>query len=429
MLEVLDTRLLSRNECEVFQPARLAGLNHVLALDKEQQLNVIDSWDYNVSLVRGGHGFIYAVFQVYPLLPTAQENIGKAIRRRWTGSPGDIETKRAILACLSTSVTAINFVDLVEQGIDDYTTNARGDVGSLLRIEAAKAAGVICKSNKSDSSKLELFKRLFGKVLRLAAEKLDKVRTEGQSAVAGVLDQRYILLDDQSSIANQLSQAAIFQQYSTSSTPYFAFLLNLTNPKGPLAQQYDSMWLMEMMQGFITSADTGSEELVRASRAALVEFCYNDANQHAVSTNLKEMMKISIGNDRILVPTMEIMCFLFDYAIFKEDFEYGTHPTASVLTNSTSLGSLFILAQRAHYKTGNVRKLEAAVKIYGCLAVCQYAKATDKLTSLLLHPIPLIRNQAADTLFSVTGGLGKGVNWVTAKKADVETLRKALAAA
>lgn len=49
----------------------------------------------------------------------------------------------------------------------------------------------------------------------------------------------------------------------------------------------------------------------------------------------------------------------------------------------------------------------------------------DKLTSLLLHPFPKVRNEAADTLFAVTG-MGKGVNWVKAGKEELRKLREEL---
>ncbi len=49
----------------------------------------------------------------------------------------------------------------------------------------------------------------------------------------------------------------------------------------------------------------------------------------------------------------------------------------------------------------------------------------QKLTSMLLHKFPKVRNGAADTLFATTGA-GKGVNWVKAKQGDLERLRKTM---
>jgi len=77
--------------------------------------------------------------------------------------------------------------------------------------------------------------------------------------------------------------------------------------------------------------------------------------------------------------------------------------------------------QKAHYKTGNIRKLEAAVKLYGGL-IEVYPEALQKLATMLLHPFPKIRNEVADTLFAARG-LGKEVDWVKANKADLERLK------
>ena len=87
--------------------------------------------------------------------------------------------------------------------------------------------------------------------------------------------------------------------------------------------------------------------------------------------------------------------------------------------------SLYLLVQKAHYKTGNVRKLEAAIKLYGGM-VQVYPEALQKLTSMLLHPFPKVRNQVADTLFAISG-VGKGVDWTRARKQDLERLKTQLA--
>jgi hypothetical protein len=82
------------------------------------------------------------------------------------------------------------------------------------------------------------------------------------------------------------------------------------------------------------------------------------------------------------------------------------------------------LVQKAHYKTGNIRKLEAAVKLYGGLTEV-YPEPLTKLSSMLLHPFPRVRNLVAEELF-VAKGVGKGVNWVKAGKVELGSIRKEL---
>jgi tubulin-specific chaperone D len=80
--------------------------------------------------------------------------------------------------------------------------------------------------------------------------------------------------------------------------------------------------------------------------------------------------------------------------------------------------------QKAHYKTANVRKLEASVKVYGGLLEV-HPEAIQKLTSMLLHPFPKVRDHVADVLF-VKKGVGKGVNWTKASKEDLNRLLEEL---
>lgn len=58
--------------------------------------------------------------------------------------------------------------------LNDYTTDRRGDVGSLVRLEAIQAAGIILPKNSGSSR--DRFRDIVGCLCRLAAEKLDKVR-------------------------------------------------------------------------------------------------------------------------------------------------------------------------------------------------------------------------------------------------------------
>jgi tubulin-specific chaperone D len=74
-----------------------------------------------------------------------------------------------------------------------------------------------------------------------------------------------------------------------------------------------------------------------------------------------------------------------------------------------------------------VRKLEAAIKLYGGLLEVSpdRAKVLEKLTGILLHPFPRVRNLVAEELW-VRCGVGKGVNWVKAGKEDLVRLRGVL---
>jgi hypothetical protein len=96
-----------------------------------------------------------------------------------------------------------------------------------------------------------------------------------------------------------------------------------------LFQYQTSQWRLELFEGLVSSADTGSEDLIRVSRAALADFCeckiLSGKKLHDqidpkgfVCESLFEVAKRNISNDKVLVPTLEVMSFLFDAGIMQQ---------------------------------------------------------------------------------------------------------------
>lgn len=59
---------------------------------------------------------------------------------------------------------------------------------------------------------------------------------------------------------------------------------------------------------------------------------------------------------------------------------------------SPSLKKLFLLTQKAHFKSSNIPRLEGAIKVYAALSRSLELR-TDilkKLTAMLLHPYPKV---------------------------------------
>lgn len=82
--------------------------------------------------------------------------------------------------------------------------------------------------------------------------------------------------------------------------------------------KYHDPWFLDMMEGYVTSADAGSEDLIRVSRAALSAYCVSGAqNLQLVCEALVLVAKRNMKNDRVLVPTLEIIAFLFDVQIMQ----------------------------------------------------------------------------------------------------------------
>jgi tubulin-specific chaperone D len=141
-----------------------------------------------------------------------------------------------------------------------------------------------------------------------------------------------------------LSKSQYFSHLPISSYDYFYWLLSLQIHDWlalPLLQSHPGQWCSDLLEGLVSSADTGSEDLIRVSRAALADFCDGTSREvtqarkslsqenarDLVCNSLLDVTKKNIANDRILVPALEVIGFLFDVGIMqgssiKYDFCY-----------------------------------------------------------------------------------------------------------
>jgi hypothetical protein len=193
-----------------------------------------------------------------------------------------------------------------------------------------------------------------------------------------------------------------------------------------------------LMAGIVSSADTGNEELVIATRAALCEFCERSAaDADAVCAALARNLRAWQGTDRVLVPTLEVVAFLFHVGIFAR-------------CAGVNYRSLCLQVQKACYKTGNVRKIEACVRVYGAIAELGRDGSPDvesgsdvvkkqegvrearvRLGALMFHPWPRVKNTVVDELWGLhhddpAAQALKSVDWARAEKAKIRTVVGAL---
>jgi len=115
--------------------------------------------------------------------------------------------------------------------------------------------------------------------------------------------------------------------------------------------QTEEVRAVELLSGYVGSADTGSEDLVRASRAALLGFCdISPRNTELICKSLTTVLKINLANDRILVPALEVIGFLFDTQIFQNSqVEYVPPSWSFSCIIKTLLGKRYSWYQKLQY--------------------------------------------------------------------------------
>ncbi|CAI6090006.1 unnamed protein product [Clonostachys chloroleuca] len=444
---------LSRTESDVVDSASTAALVLLMFSEPVERADILAEWAATIrnrgssGKITTADGYFYTLALAQPLVTTFRQPgddgktdiVCETILARWNADEAQtglakVETRVAILQSLTRSQILHNqplvFLDILSDGLDDYTTTARGDIGSHVRVEALRAVGSLWRRIRDGPSRPiwagPSIRALFYGTLRLAAEKFDRVRPEAQVALSLVLEKQY---------------GHEFRWLGLSSEKYFRALLqlvdldNLPDEIGDIAKDETGTWMASLMAGLVTSADTGNEDLVIASRAALTTFCNaSQRNLDLVYGALFDNLKLRQGEDRVIVPTLEITAFLFHVGVLQR-------------SETISLRSLCLQTQKAGYKTGNVRKLEACIKVYGAVATlgsrrdeaetapdaasttaAGIQEARKRLGALLFHPWPKVRTMVVDELWGLVGEREEdgarltGFDWGEADKNKIRTV-------
>ncbi|KAI9878754.1 MAG: hypothetical protein M1830_010607 [Pleopsidium flavum] len=384
-IETLSLSLL-RTEDNVVTCASTAAQDLFAVMNLSKRIELVRAWisiltvDQASPMGGAGKGFGYlaalgSVFKCFPADPSGnvtpeQEAIIHTLVTR-AGLQVEVESRVAAIRSLGSGVLEsgvlnAKIMNALSAALDDYTTDQRGDVGSLVRIQGIDAVRIAWRNGVlvQDEDK----RGLLASVCRLAAEKLDKVRFRAWSCIEEILGQECFAV-----VLTDISQISLHE--------YFLQLLSLMSEN----------WLrLPVLEGYVTSAGVGSESLLRASRLALVDYLGVVSDDHRIlniCNDLTELLRRNLASDRLAIPLLEVLGFLFDAGILQQ-LDDGSF-------------NFYALIQKAHFKSGSVHKLEAAVKLYAGLAevASTSQEAVMKLAGMLLHPFPKIRNAAADALY------------------------------
>ncbi|CAN9243043.1 unnamed protein product [Alternaria alternata] len=265
--------------------------------------------------------------------------------------------------------------------LNDYTITERGDVGSLVRLEALKTGQLAWTCDLLTGRRNEREYDIFADVTRLSLEKLDKMRMIAYQ----VLQQR----ENNNEVIHNVSSKAYF-----------------LNALGVLA--IDPSIRDAICVGFVSSAGMGSESVVQNSRAALLDFVDILPNEDSsddprftlvdFANCFLTLLKENITNDRVLLPLLEVISFLFDMQVMQR-----------LQSTPFNFRVLLSYTQKAHFKSTHMQKLHLALDVYRGLGDITLTRTDtlSKVVSMLLHPFPKVRITAAETLWYLTheGGL------------------------
>ena len=300
--------------------------------------------------------------------------------------------------------------------MNDYTTTEQGDIGSVLRVESLKSFLNRVQSPQSVHSKHSAPTNAcacYTSCLRLAFDRLDKVRKQAISVLVNLNDYIYY---------NTLPTIGDISSYD-----YFATqALTLRGPSDQVTVFPDEVKpklvhdeTMAVLEGFAISAGSGSSSILPAAREALADMLdelplfptcdtptTHKHNLFEICNILSELLSDNLTNERVLVPLLELIAYLLDYGFYQRllGMDDNMRDSQLSLSDRFNFRKLLSLVQKAHFKSTNLPKLSAAVNVYSGLLDIPVVRTETlaKLINMLLHPFPMVRVAVAEVLWVAT---------------------------
>jgi tubulin-specific chaperone D len=329
--------------------------------------------------------------------------------------PDAIETRVIAMSCLGRALRAMSersagqlddatVTRALLHGLNDYTNDQRGDIGSLLRLESLDVAEVVTKFRVQEAE--ILMAAVTPSIVRLAAERLNKVRHRASSC----LKVCWSYLGWEPALSQSYEHLA-----DVSSESYFGHLLPLVR---------NEQVNVQLINGLASSAAGTTEEIGRACCRALTVYALEvrltaELKQRMLSAMLRCIAESESTEESQVIPLLDFCTFMVEQDLLA--FDSDSFPSRA-----------YTAFQKVHTTTASIERLDALIRLYSAFLMYPglRSKVLDKLTRLLLHRYPKIRNAAADVLYVDTGeGLLLERDWngaAASNKPQVLELRRRL---
>ncbi|KAK9475126.1 uncharacterized protein V1510DRAFT_410105 [Dipodascopsis tothii] len=286
---------------------------------------------------------------------------------------------RVLARAADPAVAAGPTVHAALTGLADFTIDrVRGDIGSQLRLAAAAAVRGLPRSVVA-ALDADTVDDLCARLLRVAADKIDRLRTDAAAALDWIVP--------------GLFPAVPAASLATIYAAHFGRLTGLL-ASGLSERQTAALWL-----GLASSMSAASSEsVVRATRDAVGAYLPT-LDPPALTALVDDTIGRMVVDGRIMLKTdselLELVAFFFDDGSLPNP---ALDPAlyVRVYNKVTKLYS-------AGTKTASARLLTACVAVYAGLVMAGHSKVAEmalkKLVGLLGSPISPVRQRAADALF------------------------------
>ncbi|CAG8498625.1 14423_t:CDS:10 [Ambispora leptoticha] len=325
------------------------------------------------------------------------------------------------------------FMKLVEAffiGLEDYSTDSRGDVGSWIRevsmLGFASFVPFIVKldiqgTNGDDQNcheywwTDELTRRVFACLLKQSVERIDRIR-----ACAGkiLIELLYEKRENDNAREDDWLLNVPGRDFLQKVLPsHRDEEIQWSNPQTLYPRMVKLLELkdyrFELLTGLILAAGGLTESLIRYSSSTLIEYADSLQISSPPTTIFSSITLVDLANslmdiyrayerqDRVMLPLLEVTDLLLEVGKLQKLAD-----VVSVSNDSEQKGfsfqELFDRTRKECVKSRDIRKISACVRIF-CGFVTLGApyrnKALFQLLGFLVHPFPMIRRTTADQLY------------------------------
>lgn len=286
--------------------------------------------------------------------------------------------------------------NILLDGMNDYTTDSRGDVGAWVR-EAAMTSlmevTLLLTRNEPGLIDATVSKQIMCCLAQQAAEKIDRFRAHAGSVFLTLL---YFDNPPVPHVPHREDLERIFPRSEAVTfnwnAPSQAFP-RITQLLGFPAYQY------HVLMGLTVSVGGLTESTVRCSSQSLLDYLKGiQSDLAAISSFCETLLQVfenNLQNDRVSVPLLKMLDQMLTNGCFDIFHTEENHPFAM---------KLLLLTKQESRKSKDIQKLRSSIAVF--CGLIQFPgdmrkKVLFQLFLLLCHPFPIIRQTTASQIYEM----------------------------
>ncbi|KAH7921320.1 ARM repeat-containing protein [Leucogyrophana mollusca] len=318
--------------------------------------------------------------------------------------------------------------DSLDTGMDDYTMDERGDVGSWIRMACIQGLTSVIESLFAVAGDLPRFAdylpparyhSAIARILRQGVERLDNVRQLSGECFLRLLGLPLPAVENRESwrIQGESVMKDLFLSENLDADTNWG-VGDWLFPKAVAMLEVEA-YRRPVLTGIILSVGTRTGSTQRPASASLAEYAKklplapsgNEYSLLGLTSDLLDLVKSQLTSNAIVVPVLQTFNLLLE-----ADALEGLHTAQD---GASQLEALITVSSKNISRLKNVQRIQEAMKIIvNLMAFPSVAKScVPRLVDFLAHPFPKVRASTAEYLYLVLQS--KDMGWEVDEADDI----------